>query len=144
MRLEFSVYGIPRPQGSLKAFNVRGRRFPIVTSDNPRTRPWKATVTAAAVEQMQNHMYRDDFPWLGAMAVALTFYLPKPKSTPKRVTYHTKLPDLDKLVRAVFDALTNAGVWKDDAQVIYLTATKLFVAETITPSVRVELESVEA
>jgi crossover junction endodeoxyribonuclease RusA len=36
------------------------------------------------------------------------------------------MPDLDKLVRCICDALTDAGVWKDDAQVCVLVAAKRY------------------
>jgi crossover junction endodeoxyribonuclease RusA len=35
-------------------------------------------------------------------------------------------PDLDKLVRAVLDALSEAGVWRDDAQVVSVVARKAY------------------
>jgi Holliday junction resolvase RusA-like endonuclease len=40
---------------------------------------------------------------------------------------HTKRPDLDKLLRATFDAVTATGrVWADDSQVVKVTAEKLY------------------
>ena len=38
-----------------------------------------------------------------------------------------KPPDLDKLVRAVCDSLTDAEVWEDDAQLVRLTCEKHYV-----------------
>ncbi|MCL2139963.1 MAG: RusA family crossover junction endodeoxyribonuclease [Treponema sp.] len=35
-----------------------------------------------------------------------------------------KKPDLDNLLKAVMDALTAAGAWKDDAQVRSIKASK--------------------
>jgi crossover junction endodeoxyribonuclease RusA len=130
MNLSFTVYGIPIPQGSLKAFMPRGRRFPVVTSDNLRTRPWKHMVGAAAREAL-----RDSPPLEGPVAIDIEFYLPRPTSAPKRVVYPVKKPDLDKLVRAILDACTDAGVWKDDAQVIGASAIKAF-AEGNVPVLR--------
>lgn len=43
--LTIQVHGLPIPQGSMKGFVVGGRAR--VTSDNPRTRPWKAAVILA-------------------------------------------------------------------------------------------------
>lgn len=37
---------------------------------------------------------------------------------------HDTTPDLDKLVRLVFDALTVAGVWRDDCQACDVSAAK--------------------
>ena len=38
----------------------------------------------------------------------------------------TVAPDLDKLVRCVCDAITDAGLWRDDAQVVTLHAAKRY------------------
>ena len=54
----------------------------------------------------------------GPIHLDATFYLPRPKSWPKRITEHTRTPDRDKLLRALCDALTAAGAWHDDSQVI--------------------------
>ena len=35
-------------------------------------------------------------------------------------------PDLDKALRASFDAITDAGVWTDDARVVYVLASKSY------------------
>lgn len=61
----------------------------------------------------------------GPVQLHVDFYLARPKSVPAhRRPFHTKPPDLDKLVRAVCDSLTDAGIWEDDSQVIRLVAGK--------------------
>jgi Holliday junction resolvase RusA-like endonuclease len=35
-------------------------------------------------------------------------------------------PDVDKLIRAVLDALTDAGVFRDDSRVVQVSATKIY------------------
>jgi Holliday junction resolvase RusA-like endonuclease len=121
---EFTVAGIPRPQGSMRAF-VRGGRA-IVTSDNTHLRPWKTAVAEAA--RAGRHVV-----WLGPVAVGITFRLPRPKGhtgkrglLPSAPHHPTGRPDLDKLARAVMDALTESGVITDDAQVIRLAARKVY------------------
>jgi Holliday junction resolvase RusA-like endonuclease len=124
--IEFRVYGQPIPQGSMKAFVVRGR--PVLTSDNPRTRPWKHTVLLVARDAMHGAP-----PFTGPVNVNLWFYLSRPKSAPKGRVLPTVKPDLDKLVRAVLDALTAAGVWTDDSQVCNLIASKCYETGTGFP-----------
>jgi hypothetical protein len=50
------------------------------------------------------------------------------------VTAHVKAPDLDKLARSVFDALTRV-VFHDDAQVVDLVATKRYATVGEPPRV---------
>ena len=59
----------------------------------------------------------------GAVQLELTFVLAKPK-TVKRI-YPFVRPDLDKLCRAVLDALTGIA-YKDDQQVVTLNANKIY------------------
>ena len=61
----------------------------------------------------------------GPVSVKVAFTLPKPKSARKGAV-PSKKPDLDKLVRSTFDALTDAGVWRDDSQVVSLQASKVY------------------
>lgn len=56
--------------------------------------------------------------------VTIVFFMPRPKK-PKWAQYPGSKPDLDKLVRAVFDALTGV-VWADDALAVEVTARKLW------------------
>lgn len=43
--------------------------------------------------------------------------------------WHTGKPDTDNLLKAVMDALTQLGVWKDDAQVCEVHSLKQYAAE---------------
>lgn len=57
------------------------------------------------------------------VAVRIVFRMPLRKSDPPPeldpypLVWFTVAPDIDKMTRAVFDALTDAHVWHDDAQV---------------------------
>jgi len=59
--------------------------------------------------------------------------MPRPKSAPRRVTEHLHKPDLDKLLRLLKDGLTRAGVYRDDAQVVFTVASKDFAAGAKDP-----------
>lgn len=123
-----TVYGVPIPQGSTKAFMRPGMKFPVVTSDNAKTKPWRQAIVDAAREWLNGCA-----PLEGPVTVRVEFYLPRPKTAPKRVEAPAKKPDLDKLLRAVCDALTSAGVWRDDAQVVSVTASKAFAGGARDP-----------
>jgi Holliday junction resolvase RusA-like endonuclease len=60
----------------------------------------------------------------------MIFTVRKPKSEPKkRQTWPDRKPDLDKYVRSSGDAMTTAGVWRDDAQVVELECAKRYPNE---------------
>ena len=62
----------------------------------------------------------------GAVVVTLSFQFLRPKSvTEKKRPYMTVRPDVDKLARAVMDAMTGV-VLSDDARVVHLTAEKRY------------------
>ena len=118
------VEGVPIPQGSARAFVVKGRA--IVTSDNPKLKGWREWLRV----NLRSEWASQD-TLRTPCSVHLTFVLPRPKShlSTKGVkasapTQMTGKPDLDKLVRAVLDAVTDAGIWQDDAQVVALSAAK--------------------
>ena len=68
----------------------------------------------------------------GAVALFAEFYFPRPKGhfgkagnlLPSAPTRHVTKPDCSKLVRAIEDSLTDAGVWVDDNQVVTIAAAK--------------------
>jgi Holliday junction resolvase RusA-like endonuclease len=66
-------------------------------------------------------------PFDGPCTVSIEFRFLIPASRARHATEgqpRTVYPDLDKLVRAVFDAVTTAGVWTDDARCAELACTK--------------------
>lgn len=104
----------------------KGGGRPIMIEDNKGTRPWRADVKAMAFDAMEGRPIQ-----YGDISATLTFFFPRPKS---HVRPNGKLakgapaemrrkPDIDKLQRAVFDALTGV-VWKDDCQVYQVIAHK--------------------
>jgi Holliday junction resolvase RusA-like endonuclease len=127
--LTFTVMGEPIPKGSTKAFYVPKLKRAVVTHDNPRTRSWQQDVLDAALAALGAAPPID-----GPVAITLRFYLPRPKSAPKRVVYAVKKPDLDKLVRALKDGMTRAGVYRDDSQVIRLAASKHYAGGEHDPA----------
>lgn len=131
--LVIRVPGVPAPQGSLRAFTRNGRAW--ATSDNPRTRPWKAAVTAEAARAVEAAALANPAFGREPVGVSVTFRLPRPRGhygkrglLPSAPRYPAGMPDLDKLARAVLDALTGI-VWRDDAQVVALDVYKRYQAE---------------
>lgn len=117
--IAFEVPGIPQPQGSKR--HVGGGRM---IESSAKLRPWRDRVVYAAREAMQGREA------MTAALLTVTFSLARPASvSPKRRPRHTVKPDLDKLVRAVGDALTEAGVVTDDAVIHSIVASKVYADE---------------
>lgn len=115
--VKFWTPGAPAPQGS-KRHVGNGRMI----ESSKAVGPWRERVALAADEAMRNAGYTG--PFMGPIMVRSDFVLPRPKSAPKaKFLAATKRPDADKLVRAVFDALTGV-TFCDDSQVVGLAATK--------------------
>lgn len=117
------VRGIPAPQGS-KTPGVRNDGAPFLRDANPTSlQGWRTAVGFV----LQNEWGGP--PWEGGVITELNFSLLRPRSvSEKRRPYPTVKPDLDKLVRAVLDALTGICI-KDDAQVVEIHTTKEYAAE---------------
>ena len=115
------VNGRPAPQGSKR--HVGGGRM---IESSPHVGNWREDVRTAALL-----LGRKGPPLDGALAVRMVFTVAKPKSAPKtRRTWPASMPDLSKLIRATEDALTSAGIWKDDARVVeYDRAAKVYPGE---------------
>lgn len=67
-------------------------------------------------------------PFDGPVEIWCTFFLPRPASV--RRFLPTVPPDLDKLERGLFDALTIAGVWSDDSLVVDSHSSKRYADGT--------------
>jgi Holliday junction resolvase RusA-like endonuclease len=136
--VSFSVTGLPASQGSKTAFrNQYTGRVNVVQAGTKASRmkfgEWRQAVTFAARVEAERYGTLD-----GELYCRLTFYLPKPKSRPKRDQWCTTQPDLDKLIRTVFDALTLGTLVADDARIVYCEAAKRYAVDH-QPGVTVQL-----
>lgn len=121
----FRVDGIPVPQGSKKGFVV-GRRAVLVDDNKDKLKPWRAKVAAAADIGVT---------FTGPVLVAAVFYMPRPK-TVRRLLPSVK-PDLDKLMRALGDGMTDGGLLADDALIVTQFIHKRYASAANPVGVRV-------
>ena len=128
MNVSFTVRGVPVPQGSKRALVHRSTgRAVVIEQGGQRHKDWRQDVKAAARWAMIWDTV--SVPFTGPVGVSICFTVPKPKSAPKtRRTWPDKRPDLDKLVRAILDAITGEVI-ADDAQVVQLLASKVYPGE---------------
>lgn len=149
--LAFTVHGDPAPQGSksfkgMRASRKTGKQVPILVESSEKVDPWRAAVEDAARKAMiLRHVgiyggypaggRAIGFPLTGPLEMGVIFTLARPVRMPKeRVVGSIALPmcypDTSKLLRSTEDALTAAGAWLDDAQVVNFRALgKRYVGE---------------
>lgn len=128
----FVVKGIPIGQGSMKAFPRKGGRGVIVTHNSSKLKPWREQISWAAKEAMKTFkvsLIERPTP----VKVLANFYFVRPK---KGQEWKSTKPDIDKLERAIFDAMTGI-VYRDDSQIAFVQAAK-FWAKSDWVSVSVE------
>lgn len=121
--LFFIVFGTPIPQGSMKAFLPKGWNRAVITSDNTKLKPWRQMLSVTVLDAMHSSKVQL-IERLAAVSVEVTFFFERPQSCKKQVNKTTK-PDMDKLLRSLFDAMTGI-VFADDAQVCHVTMEKVF------------------
>lgn len=120
----FTVLGPPATKGSTVSFVADGR---VVTKADCRTlAEW-----TQAVKWMAKNARVPLIPRPHAVRIAVQFEVEKPKKVEKDRVYPTVKPDIDKLERALLDALTSIA-YEDDAQVCDVIKTKRYSAEPRT------------
>lgn len=144
MTVRFFVPGKPVPQGSKRW--LPNNRMIEANSD---LRPWRATVTAYTIKAMRRLAQETEYevPFACPVAVVLDFTFARPKAhygtgrnagkvKPNAPVYVSTTPDLDKLIRAVNDGITDAGLWRDDSLVVSLSCLKQYAEQ---PGVTIEV-----
>lgn len=137
-----NVNGVPAPKGSARAMMGRGKaagRALLVASGSRANEKKQAAWKQAIVERINDTNFVGGIPgssWRkGPITVGLAFRLPDIKAfiaaggnlKDSAPFVSITKPDVDKLVRSTLDAITAAGCWSDDAQVVFLVALKMFM-----------------
>ena len=127
------IPGEPRGKG-----RPRFARMPkgVRTYKDARTESYENLVTLAATRALASRIGTFDSR---PVSVAVTAYLRKSKNRKKTDRYPTKKPDVNNVVAAILDGLTQAGVWVDDSYVAELHARKLWATTDQEPGVRVRI-----
>lgn len=117
------VYGIPAPQGSKRFVGTSKAGHGILIESSKKLKPWRQAVWAEALGAKAK---LPAFQTLtGAVEIDVTFFLARPQR-PKNKIFPICPPDCDKLQRSTFDALTTAGIYTDDSQIVDIRARKRF------------------
>jgi Holliday junction resolvase RusA-like endonuclease len=127
--VSLSVTGDPASQGSHAI--MQGR---IVQVNSKKHKAWRNAITQTALATLPADWEPIDEP----CELIVNFYLPKPASAKRSLP--TVSPDLDKLIRAVGDSLTDSGVVVDDSRIVRISARKLY-AIGIEPGATIEVRT---
>jgi Holliday junction resolvase RusA-like endonuclease len=127
MHIELFAEGSPVPQGSFRHVG-NGR----IIAANPKLNSWRDSI-ATQIATQTTHRLID-----GSIRLQLVFTLPRPKSVTRPLPT-ARVGDIDKLVRAVMDAISlerYCQIIKDDSLVTDLHAAKRYADHT-PPGVRI-------
>lgn len=114
--VDLRVLGVPAPQGSKTRMPNGAMVEGSSAVGRAKHRAWRSAVAEAAAGKL-------DEPLDGPLQLVAEFFLPRPASR-KRDVWADRKPDLDKIIRNTVDGLTDAGLIRDDARIVYLSASK--------------------
>ena len=112
----FFVPGVPAPQGSKRLVRTKAGQTIMLDANSANLKEWRRAVTLTAKQHPGS--------WVKGQPLSVSLDFTMPATLKDRAGWCAVRPDLDKLVRAVFDGLTDAGAIVDDSQVAVLTASK--------------------
>jgi Holliday junction resolvase RusA-like endonuclease len=127
--VSLSVTGNPASQGSHAIMYGR-----IVQVNSSKHKAWRKAIVQEAIATLPDDWQPIDEP----CELIVNFYLPKPKTVDRQLP--SVSPDLDKLIRAVGDSLTDSGVVTDDSRIVRISARKLY-AEGIQPGATIQVKT---
>jgi Holliday junction resolvase RusA-like endonuclease len=150
-RVEFEVPGECPPQGSTTSYPIRAKRskkWHINTTYNNQKDITKFRKdTKKVIKELHDDFFVNDID-IGYIVEMVT-YTERPKSVTRPFPSVKGSGDIDKLVRALLDALTYnedknpSGLYKDDAQVVRVIGTKLYTDhENPEPKTKVRITKI--
>jgi len=151
----------PKPAPQARVIKLRNGRMSAQMYTPAASRKWQAAVSRAVREHLVAH---DVARFCGPLSVTCDFVRRRPGSRPQptnveqlaggqfyvsRAAWKTggrlpcpTRPDVDNYQKNLFDALTAAGVWWDDGQVVFATLRKWYAAKGEAPGIRLLVEPV--
>lgn len=117
--LSFVVYGTPSPQGS-KSFGGFRNGKPVLVEQSKGVDPWRKTVRHVALQAIREWSAKTGRSWVAIdepVMVSVAVTLPSSKAAEARGdVFSYNVPDLDKLQRAIGDALAPTPLRDDDGK----------------------------
>jgi len=159
--IAITVYGTPGPQGSKRYVGSKNGGRGIMIESSKKVKPWREAVRGEAVlaRQALGETALERAPLDEPLFLRMVFTVARPRGhyrTGKNAhllrdgapARPSGTPDLSKLARSTEDALTEAGIWRDDARVVeYLRLAKVYANEDPdaldAPGVKIEVRTRE-
>ena len=123
-KISFELTCAPTPQQRVRHGYVNGR--PV---------SYKSTAQKLNEKELDMQLlpYAPEVPLEGALSVSVVCHMPLPASLSRsetgerlRVGWHITRPDLDNMIKQLWDALSRADFWTDDDQVSVIHAMKIY------------------
>jgi Holliday junction resolvase RusA-like endonuclease len=142
--IDFMVHGDPKAQPRPRAFARKFANGAIAARmyDAGTAEGWKGLIALAA------RPHKPAAPIEGPIRVDVDFFFARPqrllrRRDPEEPIPHDSKPDRDNLDKAVLDALTQLGFWRDDAQVCAGEVRKFYVSKTGSPHAKIRIEATD-
>lgn len=134
--IDLNVLGTPAPQGSKRHVG-----HGVMVESSKAVQPWREAIVSEALRAGHAGALLP-----GPIRVGVIHYLPRPKGhhgarglLPSAPALPHRKPDEDKLLRSTLDAIVQAGIIRDDAQVTTIHAAKRY-ADDRPPGARITIE----
>lgn len=128
MHLQITLPLAPLPASRPRATRGRGAYYP------PAYSKWRTEAAQALKTALRGHTGLRSFP----LKVRYEFVCVRPKKPANPFPRG----DIDNYVKAIQDALTTAGAWNDDVQVVESTEIKRYASKDEAPHIRITAECV--
>lgn len=139
--IKFTIPVEPRPVQSGKKIGInRKTGGRMIYTDKKAEQYYKDVINASIP-------YLPEFPLDGPIHVSYGFFINRPKrlyrkTDPREPIWCPDCKDSDNLIKGTQDALTKAGFWNSDAQIVILEATKMYSAKGEFGSIHISIQKI--
>lgn len=139
--IKFAISVEPRPVQSGKKIGINRRTGGRMIYTDKKAEQYYKDVINASMPHLP------EFPLDGPIQVSYGFFINRPKrlyrkTDPKEPIWCPDCKDSDNLIKGTQDALTKAGFWNSDAQIVILEATKMYSAKGESGSIHISIQKI--
>lgn len=139
--LKFEVRGVaPAPKGSYKTYRTRAGKT-VLQPASTKEKPWRQAVALKGRQALALAGLATP-PKTLPLAAIIIFHMPRPKTVKRALP--TVPPDIDKLVRATLDGLTDGRIITDDSRIVRLEAEKTYATDPAAQGAEISIREVSS